>query len=107
MDSPYYQITAETYLSTQPGHSYLSRVQDCALSRLLEVATILLWHGVWSATDSFTRLHLCPGEDEYCQPGALLSLTIGRVLHSHWSRSLQILCSNWLNLTMLAPRSMP
>ena len=31
----------------------------------------------------------------------------GRVEHSHWSRSLQIMCSHWLNLTMLAPRSMP
>ena len=30
-----------------------------------------------------------------------------RVLHSHWSRSLEMLCSDWLNLTMLAPRSMP
>ena len=29
------------------------------------------------------------------------------VLHSHWSRSVQILCSYWLNLTMLVPRSMP
>ena len=28
-----------------------------------------------------------------------------RVEHSHWSRSLQILCSDWWNLTMLAPRS--
>ena len=32
---------------------------------------------------------------------------IGRVLHSHWSRSIEILCSDWWNLTMLAPRSMP
>ena len=30
----------------------------------------------------------------------------GRVEHSHWSRSIQILCSDWWNLTMLAPRSM-
>ena len=29
------------------------------------------------------------------------------VLHSHWSRSLQILCSDWWKLTMLVPRSMP
>ena len=32
---------------------------------------------------------------------------LSRVEHSHWSRSLEILCSDWLNLTMLAPRSMP
>ena len=30
-----------------------------------------------------------------------------RVEHSHWSRSVQILCSHWLNLTMQAPRSIP
>ena len=30
-----------------------------------------------------------------------------RVLHSHWSRSLEILCSDWWILTMLGPRSMP
>ena len=30
-----------------------------------------------------------------------------RVEHSHWSGSVEILCSDWLNLTMLAPRSMP
>ena len=30
-----------------------------------------------------------------------------RVEHSHWSRSTEILCSYWLNFTMLAPRSMP
>ena len=30
----------------------------------------------------------------------------GRVEHSHWSRSVQILCSHWLNLTMMVPRSM-
>ena len=30
-----------------------------------------------------------------------------RMEHSHWSRSVQILCSDWLNLTMLVPRSMP
>ena len=29
------------------------------------------------------------------------------VEHSHWSRSLQKLSSDWLNLTMLTPRSMP
>ena len=32
---------------------------------------------------------------------------LGRVLHSHWSRSLKILCSDWWKLNMLAPRSMP
>ena len=32
---------------------------------------------------------------------------INRVEHSHWSRSVQILCSDWLNFTMLVPRSMP
>ena len=31
----------------------------------------------------------------------------GRVEHSHWSRLVEILCSHWLNLTMLLPRSMP
>ena len=30
-----------------------------------------------------------------------------RVEHYHWSRSIQILCSDWWNLAMLAPRSMP
>ena len=30
-----------------------------------------------------------------------------RGLHSHWSRSLQILSYDWWNLTMLAPSSMP
>ena len=30
-----------------------------------------------------------------------------RVEHSHWSISIQILCSLWLNLTMLTPSSMP
>ena len=50
---------------------------DCLLSRLLEVSTILLWHGLWSLADLLTRLHLCPGEDEYCQPGAVMSLTVG------------------------------
>ena len=30
-----------------------------------------------------------------------------RVEHSHWSRYVEILCSDWWNLTMLAPRSMP
>ena len=30
-----------------------------------------------------------------------------RVMHSHWSRSVEILCSDLWNLTMLAPRSMP
>ena len=30
-----------------------------------------------------------------------------RVVHSHWSRSLDTLCSDWRNLTMLRPRSMP
>ena len=30
-----------------------------------------------------------------------------RMEHSHWSRSVQILCSDWWNLTMLVPRSMP
>ena len=47
------------------------------MSRVLEVATVLLWHGLWSLTDLLTRLHLCPGEDEYCQSGALLSLLVG------------------------------
>ena len=32
---------------------------------------------------------------------------LGRVLHSHWSTSLEIMCSDWLNLTLLMPRSMP
>ena len=34
---------------------------DCALSRVLEVATILLWHGVWSLTDCVTKQYLCCG----------------------------------------------
>ena len=28
-------------------------------------------------------------------------------LHTYWSRSVQILCSDWLNLALLVPRSMP
>ena len=30
-----------------------------------------------------------------------------RVEHSHWSRSVEILCSDWLNFTMVVPRSVP
>ena len=30
-----------------------------------------------------------------------------RMEHSHWSRSLQIPCPDWWNLTMLVPSSMP
>ena len=31
-------------------------------------------------------------------------LYAGRVEHSHWSRSVEILCSDWWNLSILAPR---
>ena len=36
----------------------------------------------------------------------LRSVAVSRVEHSHWSRALGILCSDWLNLTRLVPRSM-
>ena len=39
-------------------------------------------------------------------PGPVdIVLNMSRVVHSHWSRSVEILCSDWLNLTMLAPKS--
>ena len=31
----------------------------------------------------------------------LLKITLYRMLHSHWSRSVEILCFDWWNLTML------
>ena len=75
-DHPESQISADTFLSSSPGQEAATRrVTDCALSRLLEVATILLWHGIWSLTDWTAKFYLC--NSAYCLDSAVLSLIIG------------------------------
>ena len=44
-------------------------------------------------------------QDELGRATAILK--VSRVLHSHWSTSIQILSSDWWNFNMLAPWSMP
>ena len=47
-----------------------------------------------------------PGVASQVWPGGAAQLfTAGRVLHSHWSRNIQIFCSDWWN-TMLTRWSM-
>ena len=44
-------INCETFLGTDSSSSVSRRVQDVILSRILEVAVILHWHGIWSSMD--------------------------------------------------------
>ena len=65
-----------------------------------------LFRNIFIKTKSFTLLSTT-------QLGLRMSYigcwVLSRVEHSHWSssRSLEILCSDWLNLAMLTPRYMP
>ena len=80
--------------SAHSDHFYLLQSGELMLSRPLECLShtnlsLALTHHILNQT----VLHL-------------LSVQV-TVLHSHWSRSLQILSSHWRKLTMLVPRSVP
>ena len=51
MDTPETHISCDTYLSTDSSSPWSRRLLDTALSRMLELAIILTWHGVWSLMD--------------------------------------------------------
>ena len=46
---------AETYLKTGPEDPWSRRIVDCFVSRILEVATIFVWHGIWTCIDILTE----------------------------------------------------
>jgi len=91
------QISADTFWQTQPEDTILKRWRDCFLSRMLEIATIFVWHGVWSTTDNFSEEFLCQLDEYACRDSALLSLLIG------WSGGLFLFMSQY-PLVILASR---
>merc|ERR1712012_1290419 len=70
-------ISSDTYLRSGPGDTGPRRVNDCLISRLLEVATIFVWHGVWSLTDIYSEQTLCQLDTSLCLDSALFSLMLG------------------------------
>ena len=55
---PESHISCDTYLNTNQSSIISRRLLDMMLSRLLEIAIILTWHGVWSLMDIGLEQHM-------------------------------------------------
>ena len=113
----YSETSEESGSVLSPQHSPTTRLMLRRQSTAYDECLNQKGSSNWSARRG-SRPFLSPGDEEIhrvCRRDSLSpdsaaedtgALRSG-VLPYHWSRSLQILSSDWLNITMLVPRSMP
>jgi len=54
VDVPSEHILASTYFQANKDDTFLRRLCDSVVSRLLEICVVLTWHGIWTLLDIFT-----------------------------------------------------
>ena len=74
MDENKSHIECFTFLNSDPSGGYAIRFGDALISRGIEAAVILTWHGIWTLTDCWFK---AVGLDAL--RSAVLSITIGTV----------------------------